>query len=357
LVVQTAGTIRSNRLALRDWVQEAVASDLIVTSGSPIGAGAQTLPMDMRPAQEFEKLPEVELALPIRYRKVPYRDTQISITAVAADQVYAIEKKRLSKRNDLDLYQSISARRNSVIASENFAALYGVRTGDTITLSSPGGELKLLVIGTIVDYSWNHGSLIMNRRDFLEHFNDPMVDEYYVYLKHGSDPLATKQTILSKFGARFGLHALTRGEFQERIDDMIERLYGIAYAQQIVVMLVATLGVVMSLVISVLHRRREMGLLRAIGASRAQVVGSVLAEACLMGIIGTIIGLLVGVPFQWYILNVVILEESGYLFPVYVPWLGGLIIAAAALVTATLAGLGPALYAVRQRIPEAIAYE
>jgi putative ABC transport system permease protein len=54
---------------------------------------------------------------------------------------------------------------------------------------------------------------------------------------------------------------------------------------------------------------------------------------------------------------VVILEESGYLFPVYIPWIGGLVIAAAAMTTATLAGLGPAIYAVRQRIPEAIAYE
>jgi putative ABC transport system permease protein len=76
-----------------------------------------------------------------------------------------------------------------------------------------------------------------------------------------------------------------------------------------------------------------------------------------MGVVGTIIGFLVGIPFQWYVLNVVILEESGYLFPVYLPWVGGLIIAAAALVTATLAGLGPAIYAVQQRIPEAIAYE
>ena len=232
-----------------------------------------------------------------------------------------------------------------------------MRPADTITLSSPGGELKLLVIGTMVDYSWNHGSLIMNRRDFLEHFNDPMVDEFYVYLKTGSDPIAAKQTILTKLGTQYGLHALTRRELQERIDDMIERLYGIAYAQQIVVILVAILGVVMSLLISVLHRRREMGLLRAIGASRAQVIASVLAEAFLMGVIGTVIGLLVGIPLQWYVLNVVILEESGYLFPVYIPWAGGLIIAAAAMITATLAGLGPALYAVRQRIPEAIAYE
>lgn len=357
LVTQTAGTIRSNRLALRDWVQEAIASDLIVTAGSPIGAGVQSLAMDMRPVQEIAKIAGVDTAVPVRYRKVPYRDTQISITAAAADQVYAIEKGRPSKRRHLELFKLISDQRDAVIASENFAALYGVRTGDTITLSSPAGELNLRVVGTMVDYSWNHGSLVMNRRDFLEHFNDPMADEIYVYLKVGSDPLATKQTILTKLGTQFSLHALTRHELQERIDDMIERLYGIAYAQQIVVMLVATLGVVMSLVISVLQRRREMGLLRAIGASRGQVVASVLAEAFLMGIIGTIIGLLVGIPFQWYILNVVILEESGYLFPVYIPWLGGLLIAVVAMVTATLAGLGPAVYGVRQRIPDAIAYE
>jgi putative ABC transport system permease protein len=77
-----------------------------------------------------------------------------------------------------------------------------------------------------------------------------------------------------------------------------------------------------------------------------------------MGVFGTIIGVLVGIPLQRYVLKVLILEESGYLFPLYVPWVGALIIAAAAaMTTATLAGLAPALYAVRQRIPEAIAYE
>jgi putative ABC transport system permease protein len=122
-------------------------------------------------------------------------------------------------------------------------------------------------------------------------------------------------------------------------------------------MVVAALGVVMALLISVLQRRRELGLLRAVGASRLQVIRSVLAEASLMGVIGTLIGLLVGVPLQWYFLRVVLLEETGYSFPVHVPWTASLWIALASLVTATLAGLGPAVYAIRQRIPEAIALE
>jgi putative ABC transport system permease protein len=115
--------------------------------------------------------------------------------------------------------------------------------------------------------------------------------------------------------------------------------------------------VVTALLISVLQRRREMGLLRAIGAARWHVVRCVLAEAALMGLIGSAIGFLVGIPLEWFALEVVILEESGYLFPFVVPWQEGLVIAGAALVVATLAGLGPALVAVRQRIPEAIAME
>jgi putative ABC transport system permease protein len=217
--------------------------------------------------------------------------------------------------------------------------------------------------------------LIINRQDCLKHWGDEAVDIFDVYLKRdqaadesrsilrGEDPelerrrQAVKESIRQKLGGAFDLQILTRPELQTRIQRMIQQIYGVAYGQQIVVMLVAALGVVTSLLISVLQRRREMGLLRAIGASRFQVVKSVLCEACLMGLIGTVIGLLVGLPLQWYVLEVIILDESGFLFPMYIPWKEGLIISAGSMLTATLAGLGPALHAVRQRIPDAIAYE
>ncbi len=76
-----------------------------------------------------------------------------------------------------------------------------------------------------------------------------------------------------------------------------------------------------------------------------------------MGALGTALGIVFGIPLQWFVLKVVILEESGFLFAVLIPWDAAALIAIAALATATLAGLGPAIYAVRQRIPEAIAYE
>lgn len=357
LVVQTAGTIRSNRVALRDWVQESIGCDVIVTKGGLVGAGGQIQPMDPALAAQIETIPGIEAVLPVRMCDVEFRDTKIRIMAIDAAQAYVQEKKRLSKGAEIELYKKLAEEPNGILMSENFAALYQTKVGDVITLPRPGGKAQLKIIGMLTDYSWNKGSLLMNRPDFLYQWNDPLVSVFDVYLHQRSDDRKVKEQIAARFGAQFELQPITRSELQAHIDDMIERLYGIAYGQQFVVMVVAGLGVVTALLISVLQRRREMGLLRAIGASRGQVIYSVLAEACLMGIIGTAIGLAVGIPLQWYVLKVVILEESGFLFPVLIPWLGGLIIGVVAMATATLAGLGPAMYAVRQRIPDAIAYE
>jgi len=268
-----------------------------------------------------------------------------------------MHKTRMPETEEISLFRQLDAQTDGALVSENFAARYGMRIGDTITLPGKSGAVKLQVVGTIVDYSWNLGTIYMNRRDYLEHWQDPRADMIDVYVKPGHDPRTVSAKIASQYGARYGLFPKTRLELIDDIDRIIERVYGIAYGQQVVVMLVAALGVITSLLISVLQRRREMGLLRAVGAAQSQVIHSVLAEACLMGAFGTALGILFGIPLQWFVLQVVIFEESGFLFPLNIPWDGVLLIAAVALATATLAGLGPALYAVRQRIPEAIAYE
>ena len=126
---------------------------------------------------------------------------------------------------------------------------------------------------------------------------------------------------------------------------------------EVAIGVVAALGVVMALLISVLQRRRELGLLRAVGATQGQVLYTVLAEATFMGILGTLLGVLAGVPLEWYLLRVVIYEESGYLFPVTIPWTEALVLSTIAIGTATVAGFFPAIHAIRLRIAEAIAYE
>src|SRR5260370_22306187 len=207
-----------------------------------------------------------------------------------------MEKKRQSKAPYVELYKVLGETRGTAIISENFAALHGVRKGDAIVLPVKGQEVRLLVIGLIMDYSWNKGTIFIDRREYRRLW-DSKVKYFDVFVRGPRDEEKVKQ-VQEALRTKLGLFVTTRTELQTLIDDMIERLYGIALSLQFVVMVEASLGVVTALLISVLQRKREMGLLRAIGASRSQVVRSFQAEAFLMGVIGTFIGFLVGIPME-----------------------------------------------------------
>ena len=162
---------------------------------------------------------------------------------------------------------------------------------------------------------------------------------------------------MTTFAADRGLITEDRTALRQMLGDLIDRVYKLVHLQQIVVGMVAALGVVTSLLISVLQRKRELGLLLAVGATPGQVIRTVLAEAVLMGVFGTVLGFLIGLPLEWYVLRVVLFEESGSRSTCCCRggrrWpspLGSLFIA-------TLAGLLPAMQAVKTRIPDAIAYE
>ncbi len=357
LVVQTAGVIRSNRQTIRDWIDSDIGSDVILSAGTPVGAGGQTHPIPPSLVAEINRLPGVEITLPVRLRKVVFQGTPIMLMAADADLAFEAERKRLAKPERAELYRLLSETENGVIASENLAVRAKLQVGDVISLPGLNGQVDLRVLGIQADLTWGLGTIMIHRRDYLRHWQDDHVDVLDVYLHDPQAATQFKEVLLAKFGATHGLFPMTRNELKAYTDQLIEQVYSIAYAQQIVVMLVAALGVVTALVISVLQRRRELGMLRAIGASRGQVIHTVLAEACLMGLLGAVIGALVGIPLEWYVLNVVIREETGLTFPLILPWREALLVIAAALATATLAGLGPAWIAVRERIPEAIAYE
>src|SRR5262249_17300269 len=202
------------------------------------------------------------------------------------------------------------------------------------------------------------GSVFINRAFYRDSFHDPLIDLFDIYLRRpAQDTESVRETLSRRWGADYALVALTRDELRQGVSSAIRRLYGLLYVQEAIVGIVAILGVVTALLISVLQRRRELGLLRALGASRGQVLRSVLAEATLMGLLGSGIGILFGIPLEWYAVRVIMVEESGFVFPVRISWEAAGLLVCLALVLATVAGLWPALRALRVRITEAIAYE
>jgi putative ABC transport system permease protein len=355
LMVATAGFIRSTEDAVHEWVDEKIAADLFVTAGDPITSAGYQLPMDDHVGQQLARLEGVEAVLPVRFHPFHFRHKLVLMLALDTRAFHGTDGKRSLARR-LEQYPRLRDG-GTALVSENFAAQFGVKPGDRLTVPGGTGPLELEVLGTVVDYTWNRGTVLVDRDWYARTFDDSLVDVYDVYLRPGSNVEAVKQVIAGRWGKSEALYAETRPAVQEAVTVGVRRVYNLASAQQFVVGVVALLGVISALFISVLQRRRELGLLRAVGASRGQVLGTVLAEAVLMGVIGAAIGLVVGLVLEWYEVHVMLLDEAGLVFPMRFAWSATGLVCGLSVLLATLFGLWPAWRATRLRITEAIAYE
>jgi putative ABC transport system permease protein len=352
LMFQTAGIGESNKRPILAWLDRAVSADLFVICGDP-KASSSVLPMQPDLLDDLKALPVVQETLALRYAQPEFQGRLVFLTALDA-RIYHDSNRHADRLPRLASFLKLQ-QPNTCLVSENFAALNHVAEGDTIELRGPDGPVPLRIVGVIEEYSWARGTILLDRPFYARAFQDPLIDTIHVFLKPGSGPEAWEA--VRRWADQHALVVVSREDFDRLVTSFIRRMYLFAYAQQLAIGIVASLGVVMALLISVLQRRRELGLLRAVGATQAQVLLTVLAEALLMGLFGTSLGILAGIPLEWYLLRVVIFEASGFTFPLTIPWRETLILSGIAVGVSTLAGLIPAVHAARIRIADAIAYE
>jgi putative ABC transport system permease protein len=361
LFVQTGGFIVSNERAIQAWIEHSLTGDMIVTSGGPLSVTGQNLPMAPGIQNRLEEICPEAKVVPVRFRYLDWqrsgRPSRVLLCALDAERYYAANQDRASPLPDLDLYRRLREP-GVALVSQNFAALYGFGVNDPLTLPGADGPVTLRVIGTVEDYMCSRGTVLVDRCQYRQQFNGLLADAFNIYLPGDVDVEGVRRRLQeSPLAAEQAFCLLTRDSLRAHILGMVLSLYRLAYAQQVVVAVVAILAMVTALLLSVLQRRRELGLLRAVGATPAQVFRSVLAEAIFMGILGLATGFLAGAPLEWYTVRFLLFAETGTLLPVYFPWTTAGAVGCLMLVSAALASVVPALRAGQMRIVEAISYE
>ncbi|MDQ6693005.1 MAG: FtsX-like permease family protein [Chloroflexota bacterium] len=127
------------------------------------------------------------------------------------------------------------------------------------------------------------------------------------------------------------------------------------YAMTIIVGTIGGIGIANTLTLNVLERRREIGVMRSLGAGNRHLIEAFLTEAVLMGAAGFVFGIVLGYPLAWGLVNLL----SAVLFPlnfVFPPAMVGSALIFTMLLTA-LASIGPALGAARMKVSHALRYE
>jgi putative ABC transport system permease protein len=248
------------------------------------------------------------------------------------------------------------AQGDAVFISTVLAERYGLNKGDTIRLRTPTGEHDFLVAGVAINYASNGLGVFGPWEDARRYFRARHASNFDLRIAPGASVQEVGQRIKERFGKRYHLQVETLEQFQERVLAYSEETMRYLDVFVLMGLIIAALGVLNTLLVNVLERVREIGILRGLGMTRGQVVKMILAEAGVMGGIGGLLGLLLGIYLSRIFVdmgNILAGYEWGYVFP------GKAIVTGlvSALLTAFLAALYPAWRAARLDVVEAIRHE
>jgi putative ABC transport system permease protein len=337
--------------SLRDSVAEAVAggnrSDLIL---EPAGAGLGVSPGVPRLLRNRADVADV----------VELRETGGEVDGHAA-LVSALDTDGLERVLDLGLvHGSVSALRpGTVLVSTTRAADLGVAPGDTVTVTfAETGDVPMRVAGTFDKGALINASYIVSMPDFAANVTSELDAAVLVKMADGrADGRAVsgaKATIQSALAAYPNVTVNTPDDITKEAQKSVNQLLGIVTALLLLAVVVALLGIVNTLVLSVMERTRELGLLRAVGATRHQVRVVVRRESVLTALLGAVTGLALGAVSGIALSRA--LAEQG-VTTVAVPWVTLAIYLLVATGVGILAAVGPARRASRVDVLRAITSE
>jgi putative ABC transport system permease protein len=236
-----------------------------------------------------------------------------------------------------------------VIVTESFARRHGTRDGAVIRIATPSGEAGFRVAGIYYDYTSDRGLIMMDRPVFDRWWHDPGVNSVAVYLKPGADVAAAAVRARNRWAGE-GLIVYTNAALRARILAVFDQTFAVTGVLKVIAVLVAIVGIFLALTALVIERQREIGVLRALGASRGQVRGMLLSEAALLGTVSSALGIAAGMSLAMVLTWVVNKAFFGWTIELQWPWL---MIAATPLwivAAAMIAALGPAWQAGRVEI-------
>lgn len=340
--------------SLDEWLRTALNPDFFISASANLTSRSSTFPDEIGPV--VEGVEGVQMVQLVRSARINYKGVPVMIVSVETDKLAAkVQRKPIA--GDLDEMYRRAGEGSGVIVSDAFEATHKVRLGDTIDLPTPSGILALPVVGIIRDFSDMRGAVFIDRKVYLERWNDTTVNVARVYIKDGEDPGAVQQRVRGALEGRKRLLILSNEEVRSYVLRLTEQWFSMTNIQVLVAILVAVLGIVNTLTVSITDRRRELGVMRAVGGLRRQVRQTIWLEALAIGWIGIVLGFALGALNVYYSVGMVRRDLGGveldYIFPLPL---------AAALVpvilgAAFIAAIGPAEAAVRGGLVEALEYE
>lgn len=270
----------------------------------------------------------------------------------AADPTYPQDLRRETVAGDL----TAAYGENAMSVGDDYATAHGIKVGDTMTVAFKAGDTAKLKVAAITsdDTSVDQGAMYLNTKTAEKYVPADKMPKNVIMFAKAQDGKEKEAyaAVKSSLDAYPQYKVQNQADFKQDLKDQIGQLLNIVYGLLALAIIVAVLGVVNTLALSVVERTREIGLMRAIGLSRRQLRRMIRLESVVIALFGALLGLGLGMGWGTSAQKLLALEGLGVL---EIPWPTIITVFVASAFVGLFAALVPAFRAGRMNVLNAIA--
>jgi putative ABC transport system permease protein len=349
MLISISIMIYSFRKTIDRWLERRLVADLFISPAANEIIGPENfIPKEL--IQVASSQPEVEMIDTYRGLTVFLNQKPISLGVIVGSERNIPEY--LGGRS-AEKYQAFR-RQDAIVISEPLSRRLKLREGDTVPITTPLGIRSFRVAGVFYDYTRDSGVILMQRSNFERYWHDPRVNSLALYLSPGSSVETVIDAIQRKYADARDYTFASNRDLRRVVIELFDQTFAITQVLRVIAVFVAVIGIILNLTVLVKERKREIGMLRAVGVTRSQVRCLIVAESQLIGIASLFVGLVAGWALSLVLTEVINKAFFGWSIPLRMPWEQLLLTPIWLLPIAALASLLPASQATGPNIIESI---
>ncbi len=317
-VAMTVGVtvmVFSFRTTVASWINQTLLADLFIAPASNEIVGPTSfIPPELidflqnnRAVADVDTFREIDL---------PFRGSMIALAVVRGS-----ERRQLQfvRGNAAEIMRRFH-QEQCVLISESFARRQHMHDGQLLELATPAGPQRFHIAGIFYDYTRDQGVVYMSAQKFAQLWNDKRVNSVAVYLNEGASAQQLTTEIRERFSRAGEFAIYSNRALRARIFEIFDQTFAVTYVLRAIAVVVALVGIFLSLTTLIIERARELAVLRAIGASGAQVRRLLLFEAMFVGLLASIVGIASGICLSFVLTGVINRAFFGWTVRLDFPW-------------------------------------
>jgi putative ABC transport system permease protein len=353
ILILAASVITSVTAGFGQVMRRSLGSDYIFVPpsiaawGTNVGAGSEL-------ADALRAVDGVAVVSSLRFAPTQADGAAVSLLGIDPTTYPQVSGLTFSE-GDESAYTALAEGRAAILSPAAAVAL-GATLGDEVELLTPNGPQLYRVVGVGGDYlNAKITTVYISHDNIAADFNRTEDVLIQANLAPGADQAAAEAGMKAALRDFPQFQLIVGQEYIDQNLALFDAAFAALYGLVIFLAVPSVIAMVNTLAIGVIERTREIGMLRAVGSTRAQVRRIVLAESLILAALGTVFGIVAGLYLGY--MGVTAMQAFGYPMDYVFPTVGVVIALVAGIIFGVLAAIIPARQASRMEIVQALRYE